>query len=67
MHGINAVLLNNNKVKTYVMLVLLSLFILTIVLSVYFFDLRIVITPLVSLYSSDVKTEIETLDGWTSG
>ena len=67
MHGINAVLLNNNKVKTYVMFVLLSLFILTIVLSVYFFDLRIVITPLVSLYSSDVKTEIETLDGWTSG
>jgi len=52
MHGINAVLLNNNKVKTYVMLVLLSLFILTIVLSVYFFDLRIVITPLVFLYSS---------------
>lgn len=67
MHGINAVLLNNNKVKTYVMFVLLSLFILTIVLSVYFFDLRIVITPLVSLYSSDVKTEIGTLDGWTSG
>lgn len=67
MHGINAVLLNNNKIKTYVMFVLLSLFILTIVLSVYFFDLRIVITPLVSLYSSDVKTEIGTLDGWTSG
>jgi hypothetical protein len=49
------------------MFVFLSLFILTIVLSVYFFDLRIVITPLVSLYSSDMKTEIGTLDGWTSG